>query len=581
MFETKTPQANNSALIMAKAKATKKKSSVISKLQSALSNISVEPMLLLYIGPSVMGSLATENLNLEKACRVNIGFDQEICDAMVVRNTSGYSAEQEIQVQKLVSTMLAIRTAIQGIVPFFLMIFLGSWSDRHGKRKPFILMPIFGEVVSTLGFILCTYFFLQLSVEYAIFFEAVPPSVTGGWFCFFVGIYSYVGGKSSLETKTMRVGTAAMMTHVAATFGIALSGVTFRVLGFYGVYIISIVFFAISITYGFIIIKDDIPGDAKDEKGGKKKPFLVDLFDLQHIKNTFSICFKEGPNNRKKKICGIMVLVLVIVGPSRGEMSVMYMFTRRKFAWDELSFSAFNTFHCITQMAGAAACLTIFVKWMKVDDATLGMIAMASKIVGSVAYGLAPDPLYFYLSAFTEVFNGSSHIALRSIMSKLVSVQELGQTNSLFGMCEALTPLICGPLYSFVYNSTIAFMPGAFFFVSGMFHVVAFFIFLWIYLMHKVDVKRSTDDIERKTSSTVVPQGIQNGEIGKNDDKNAEQACKNTETKNIPDPKFGRTKEEHSNETSETVKNTIEDKKLHYDNEGYVHENKEKHQYYG
>lgn len=301
------------------------KCSTLSKIRSALSSISVEPMLLLYIGPSVMGSLATENLNLEKACRVNIGYDKEICDAMVLRNTTGYTAEQEIEVQKLVSTMLAIRTAIQGIIPFILMIFLGSWSDRHGKRKPFILMPIFGEVVSTLGFILCTYFFLELSVEYAIFFESVPPSVTGGWFCFFVGLYSYVGGKSTLETKTVKVGAAAMLTHVAATFGIALSGVTFRALGFYGVYILSIVFFAIAITYGFIIIQDDIPGDVKTEKGTKTKPFLVDLFDLQHIKNTFSICFKEGPNNRKSKICGIMVLVLVIVGPQRGWLSFEYL----------------------------------------------------------------------------------------------------------------------------------------------------------------------------------------------------------------------------------------------------------------
>ncbi|XP_045467373.1 proton-coupled folate transporter-like [Harmonia axyridis] len=554
------------------------KCSIFSKVRSALSNITVEPMLLLFIGPSVMGSLATENLNLEKACRVNIGYDQEICDAMVVRNTSGYTAEQEIEVQKLVSTMLAIRTAIQGIVPFLLMIFLGSWSDRHGKRKPFILIPIVGEVVSTLGFILCTYFFLELSVEYAIFFESVPPSVTGGWFCFFVGVYSYVGGKSSLETKTMKVGAAAMMTHVAVTFGIALSGVTFRILGFYGVYIISIVLFSISITYGYIIIKDDIPGDAKTEEGGDKKPFLVDLFDLQHIKNTFSICFKEGPNNRKKKICAIMVLVLVIVGPQRGELSVMYMFTRRKFAWDELSYSAFNTFHCITQMAGAAICLTVFVKWLKVDDSTLGMIAMTSKVVGSVAYGLAPDSLYFYLSAFTEVFNGSSHIALRSIMSKLVSVQELGQTNSLFGMCEALTPLICGPLYSFVYNRTIAFFPGAFFLVSGLFHVVAFFIFMWIYLMHRIEVRKAKNDVERKYSNVITPPFIENDEILAEKIKNSTASPKSSKEEiavdknskmNVGDIKVI---DESTNKTEETAVKDIHN----YDNKGFVSENNEK-----
>lgn len=58
------------------------------KYDFLISNITVEPMLACYIIPSVFANLATQNLNLEKACRVNLGYSTEVCDALSARNTS-------------------------------------------------------------------------------------------------------------------------------------------------------------------------------------------------------------------------------------------------------------------------------------------------------------------------------------------------------------------------------------------------------------------------------------------------------------------------------------------------------------
>lgn len=54
-------------------------------------NITVEPMLACYIMPSVLAGLATQNLNLEKACRVNLAYGDEICDALTRRDTANYT----------------------------------------------------------------------------------------------------------------------------------------------------------------------------------------------------------------------------------------------------------------------------------------------------------------------------------------------------------------------------------------------------------------------------------------------------------------------------------------------------------
>lgn len=63
-------------------------------------------------------------------------------------------------------------------------------------------------------------------------------------------------------------------------------------------------------------------------------------------------------------------------------------------------------------------------------------------------------------------------------MSKLVPPDELGKINSLFGVSEALMPLVYGPMYSMIYTHTINVLPGAFFLAGGALTAPAVIIFL-------------------------------------------------------------------------------------------------------
>lgn len=97
-------------------------------------NITIEPMLACYIMPSVLAGLATQNLNLEKACRVNLDYGDVICDALSHRETANYT-EEEKAVQTLVAGMQGWKTVLQSLMPCLLILFWGSWSDRNGRRK--------------------------------------------------------------------------------------------------------------------------------------------------------------------------------------------------------------------------------------------------------------------------------------------------------------------------------------------------------------------------------------------------------------------------------------------------------------
>lgn len=286
------------------------------------SSITVEPMVACYVMPSVLASLATQNLNLEKACRVNLAYSSEVCDALAVRNTSGY-AEEEKAVQQLVAGMQTWKTALQSGLPTILILFLGAWSDRTGLRKPCMLLPIVGEFLTSISLIACTYWFYELPMEFAGLSEALWPAVTGGWFTMFMAVFSYIADITSLESRTLRIGFVNVFLSLGVPVGMALSGILYMQIGFYGVFAISTVCYVLSFIYGLVVIKEaPRPALVQDKKDHEKKSVCASalhFFSLKHISETFKVAFKKGENNRQKRVAVLMIVVMVIVGPMYGE----------------------------------------------------------------------------------------------------------------------------------------------------------------------------------------------------------------------------------------------------------------------
>ncbi|KAK5648548.1 hypothetical protein RI129_003440 [Pyrocoelia pectoralis] len=461
------------------------------KIKKFLNNVTVEPVFAMYLFPSTLAGIAVQNLTLEKACRINLALDTNICDGMSVRNTSMYNDTDEIDVQKLVAGIYAWKTMIQSIIPSMLLLFLGSWSDRQQRRKPCIILPIIGEALSSIGCLVCTYFFYELSAEYSVLAEVLPTSLTGGWFAMHMAVFSYVSGICSVETRTVRIGAVSTFSYVTYTVGLALSGVVFLAVGFYGVFSIALVLEIIGVLYAYIRLKE-IPKNENNANETSKHNFLRSFFDWKHIKETFTIVFKKGKRNRAKRISVIMILVMIICGPQYGEYTVLYLFTRYKFHWDEFQFSLFCTYNAIVITAATILSLSFFSKYLKFDDSLVGIISGSSKVLSSFVYAFAPNSTIFYL-VLSYLLPCKSLIKCTNIGTLL-----LGKVYSLFGVCEALMPLVYGPTYTTLYKATINTMPGAFYLVGGFISFPSILMFWWLYSEHKKDIKQLEEAVPLK-----------------------------------------------------------------------------------
>lgn len=235
--------------------AVDKKLTFMERLKIIKANTTVEPIMACYVMPSVLASLAIQNLNLEKACRVNLNISSEICDALNRRETENYTDYEE-QVQRLIASVQVWKNIVQTAIPVFLILFVGAWSDKTGRRKACILMPIVGEFLSCIGFMLNTYFFNELPVEVTALTESVFPAITGGWFTNFVGVFSYIGDITTTENRTYRVGLVNMFMSLGYPIGSALSGILLNMIGYYGIFAISASLYMFSLVYGYIYLED-------------------------------------------------------------------------------------------------------------------------------------------------------------------------------------------------------------------------------------------------------------------------------------------------------------------------------------
>lgn len=218
-------------------------------------NITVEPVLTCFVIPGSLSRLATQNLNLDKACRVNLGYGERVCKALIAREDNKYQ-EEEMAVQQLISSMEVWKNLLLTAIPCLLILFIGAWSDRTRKRKMCILIPVFGELLMCLSNIMNTYYFYELPVQVAMFFEAFFPAITGGWIATYMGVFSYISDVSSEESRTFRVGIANLCLTAGAPIGNALSGVLLHTVGYYGVFGISCVLYTFSLMYGYFLVKD-------------------------------------------------------------------------------------------------------------------------------------------------------------------------------------------------------------------------------------------------------------------------------------------------------------------------------------
>ena len=110
------------------------------------------------------------------------------------------------EVQRYVTGLDIYIALINNVPSIFFILFLGPWSDKHG-RKPLMIVPIAGHILSILVIIL-NYFMESWPAEYLLFAN-IPIGVMGGNVSLMMALQRYAMDITDEKSRTWRL---ALMT---------------------------------------------------------------------------------------------------------------------------------------------------------------------------------------------------------------------------------------------------------------------------------------------------------------------------------------------------------------------------------
>jgi len=449
------------------------------KMTHMLSLISIEPAIFMQTFTWGLQMVITQNLIIDKVCR-DLGYSEEVCAKM------NNFPEAEDNIQTKVSELNMALTMLSSLPSIVLALFIGPWSDKNG-RKPLMLLPLLGFMVSTFVWILNVYYmdwpakYLMATAIYSFF---------GGITCLLIGMYSYLADVTSLRSRTTRIGLLDIFLFAGIPAGTFLSGYIFKYSGYYGIFLSVLVIQVLCILYIVFKIKDTrgpgsdycYPDSEMDDVQTSTLRRYLSIVDFHLLFDVFRVSFKRREHNFRRVIIILIFLMLLNV-TIFSDGGILYLYARKEFKWDEQQYTKFQT--CVIIVSGVAAfvVMPLLSFYWKVHDATIGILATCSKVISLVVMSIAWNGWVLFLGACLGFLSAFAAIVIRSMLSKCVNKADLGKIYSLLASLEAAVPLFASPLFTIVYTSTLETFPGAVFLVQAAIFVVSGMGFSYVYFL--------------------------------------------------------------------------------------------------
>ncbi|XP_027225199.2 probable peptidoglycan muropeptide transporter SLC46 [Penaeus vannamei] len=435
------------------------------KFKRYLSNVTVEPALLLHSLSYAVEGVFKTNMIVDKTCSIELGYDGDVCTNL---DSGNYKAQQDT-VQQITNKYNMYSLWIEMGPAVFVLAFLGMWSDRRSRRLP-LLLPMVGSTLKALGLMANAYFWsLQ---PYFILLSYIPYGLSGSMMGAFMAAYAYIGDTSGFRSRTTRLSLAGVTMFAASPVGNALGTLLFRYGSYTLVFGVEFVVSALSAVY-VVLRFDDKPPQGATEGGDQR------IFSLDTIKSTLRVVFKERPGQGRRQILGHIACICLYV-MSYGGTSFLFLYTRKKFQWDYLDYTLYSMFTTLVTVFGTCVVLPILSYRLKMEDGMIAFISSSLQIFYGVMVGTAPAAWVLYLAVAVTRITSFAISCSRGALSKLVAPDELGAVFSVIGMGESLLPVLIMPLNTAIYNSTLDVFPGTVFLFEAGTGVVIAVIYVWL-----------------------------------------------------------------------------------------------------
>lgn len=322
----------------------------------------VEPTMFLYMMAFMVTSVIEQAFFVYRACRVNHNFTEEICT-----NLEQHDDYKKI-VQKTVSDFHQWNGILGHVVPIILALFLGSWSDRRGRKLP-LIMGLVGKLIYSVMFVVNTYQ-THWPLEYIIYTATIPSALTGADVAIFASCFAYISDVSSVKQRTIRVTILDACYLVTIPVGVALGTYLFTSVvnkSYSVMFMINASLLFLAIVYSVVVLKWQTTSQQNSFVNLGFFGMFKDFFDKQHVVDSVRTLVKKRPNHRRLYLI-IFMFAMALYTFQRDEKPMLYLYTQLKFRWTVVKYSEFKVYQSIAFVVVMITGIPLMSKVLKFRD---------------------------------------------------------------------------------------------------------------------------------------------------------------------------------------------------------------------
>ncbi|KFM81022.1 Proton-coupled folate transporter, partial [Stegodyphus mimosarum] len=436
---------------------------IAKNILSEIKQLKIEVIMFLYMFSYIMRSVSSVTLMMEKVCSVHLGYSKKVCSNL------SYYEEINVEVERMTNNYHLAHSLIQMLPSAILSCFIGTWSDKYGRKLP-ILAALLGIILDGLGATICAWF-LYSRIEYYLI-SAIFTGFSGGFISVLTVLYSYASDITTFRKRTMKYALLEVAFGYSLPLGQLAGGLLFRSHGYVIVFMTSTAGHILGLAWVLFVLQETRGLDNNDNWRTK----LRQLWSTEAVIASMKATIKKRPNRGREQLLLLILAMSTVVLNLAGSSGIAYMYAHHMYNWDNTTFSTVSSVFSVIGTTSMLIAVPIF-KWLKLNDPALGIVGSASILLKGVGTGLATQKWIYYLASLLGLLSGLSTLAGRSRISKVVSKDDLGKVFSFLTSAEAVLPVLATSVISQSFNASLTFYPGLVYLVMGSLCLVPLIIF--------------------------------------------------------------------------------------------------------
>lgn len=194
----------------------------------------------------------------------------------------------------------------------------------------------------------------------------------------------------------------------------------------------------------------EIAQDVIDEK--KSSNFCVEFFDPRHVVQCITCFCKKREYGARSIIILLLFMHFIIYGVVSGETQNVFLYQRTKFNWDIDTNTYHNVFSIVMGLVGTLLMVGVLSKFLKISDIVLTLLSTLLTVVSKIVYSFVTTTLGFFIGTAIDFTTGVKLLTVRSIISKLVTTEDLSTMFALMGLFEAFAGVVFPYIYPTYYK---------------------------------------------------------------------------------------------------------------------------------